>query len=119
MESFKNRLKELRDEAGISMQKLAESVGASNAAVCKWENGLAEPKVCYIIKLADFFNCTTDYLLGRTDDLGTVITPESSTALTLSQKEYRMVTEYRRIDSEFKSIIDTTINAGSIMSKKQ
>lgn len=117
METFKQRLKELREEAGVSMQKLAEAVGASNAAVCKWENGIAEPKVCYIIKLAEFFDCSTDYLLGRTDDLGTVISPESSVALKLTKDEYRLVTGYRVCPNEFKGVIDTAITAGLLFNK--
>lgn len=60
-----NRLRELRELNKLSMKELGEKIGVSDAAICKWENGSHEPKSSYIIKLADYFNCTTDYLLGR------------------------------------------------------
>lgn len=62
---FGVRLKELREEAGLTMRQLADAIGVSDAAVCKWENGAAEPKASYIMKLAEFFDCTTDYLIGN------------------------------------------------------
>ncbi len=61
---FGIRLRELREEAGVSMIQLGKAIGVSDAAVCKWENGLAEPKAGYIAKLAEYFDCTADYLIG-------------------------------------------------------
>ena len=63
-DSFKNRLKELRTEKGISQQKLANEIGATQKAIDFWEKGINEPKASYIIKLAKYFGVTTDYLLG-------------------------------------------------------
>ena len=74
MEKFCDRLKQLREEAGVSMKQLADKIEVSDAAVCKWENGNAEPKVSYIIKLSEFFECTVDYLVGNTDDFSSLKT---------------------------------------------
>lgn len=68
MQEFKERLKELREERGISMKELGLTIGVSDAAVCKWENGISEPKITYVLRLAQFFECSTDFLLGVTDD---------------------------------------------------
>mgnify|MGYP002521199767 CR=1 FL=1 len=65
---FKERLKELRIEEGLSQKKLAEAIGSSQKAIDFWEKGINEPKASYIVSLANFFNVSTDYLLGRTDD---------------------------------------------------
>ena len=62
---FSARLKELREEKGVSMIELARAIGVSDAAVCKWENGLAEPKLGYIIRLAEYFDCSIDYISGN------------------------------------------------------
>jgi transcriptional regulator with XRE-family HTH domain len=64
---FCDRLKELRSEKNISQQCLAKQIGVSQKAIDFWEKGINEPKATNIIKLSEFFNVTTDYLLGATD----------------------------------------------------
>ena len=59
------RIKELRLEKGISQQKLADQIGVNKRAVIFWEQEINEPKASYILKLADYFNVSADYLLGR------------------------------------------------------
>ncbi len=66
------RIKQLREEKNLSQRALASLIGASNKAVNFWEAGKVEPSAKYICALADVFECTTDYLLGREDDLGNV-----------------------------------------------
>lgn len=61
------RIKELRLEKGIFQAALAKAIGVSQKAVDFWEKGENEPKASYILKLADFFDVSTDYLLGRGD----------------------------------------------------
>ena len=64
---FCERLKELRIEHGLSQAELAKKIDVSDGTICFWENGVNEPKMTYIIRLAEFFNVTTDYLLGVSD----------------------------------------------------
>ena len=59
------KIKELRTEKKMSQQALAKSIGVSQKAIDYWERGVNEPKASYIIKLADFFEVTADYLLCR------------------------------------------------------
>ncbi len=58
---------ELRTALGISQSKLAKEIGVSQKAIDYWERNINEPKASYIIKLAQFFNVSTDYLLGVSD----------------------------------------------------
>lgn len=58
----------LREKAGVSQQKIADIVGVTQQAVGKWETGKAEPDLATVAKLAEYFNCSTDYLLGKSDD---------------------------------------------------
>ena len=58
-------IKELRCERYLSQQKLAEAIGVSQKAIDYWERGINEPKASYVVRLADFFEVSTDYLLGR------------------------------------------------------
>ncbi len=48
-------LRKLREEHGLSQQKLAEHFGISQQSVYKYENGLAEPDINMLINMADFF----------------------------------------------------------------
>ena len=63
---FQIRLKQLREDAGLSQYKLAEILGISQSAVGNWEAGTKEPRnYAMTQKIADFFDVSIDYLLGR------------------------------------------------------
>lgn len=66
-EIFSNRLKELRLEARISQRTLANVINATQKAIEFWEKGINEPKLSFLIKLAQFFNVSIDYLAGLED----------------------------------------------------
>ena len=61
---FKDILRELREEKGLTQVQLAKELHFSLSIVNKWENGKKNPSVEAIKILARFFNVTTDYLLG-------------------------------------------------------
>lgn len=60
-----DRIKELRQESGLSQSALAKEISVSQKAIDYWERGVNEPKATYIIKIADFFDVSADYILGR------------------------------------------------------
>ena len=62
------RLKELRNEMQISQAELAQIFKTTQRNICNWEQGKFEPDFATLIKLAKFFNVTTDYLLGIEDE---------------------------------------------------
>lgn len=61
------RFKELRQQAGISITELAKQMGVSQAAASNWDLGKKVPATEMLCKLADFYNVSVDYLLGRCD----------------------------------------------------
>jgi transcriptional regulator with XRE-family HTH domain len=65
---FSERLAELRKKHKMTQQELANKLGVSRGAIGMYEIGQREPDAETLKKIADFFNTTTDYLLGRTDD---------------------------------------------------
>nr|WP_207716136.1 helix-turn-helix transcriptional regulator [Clostridium beijerinckii] len=65
---FPIRLKELREEKGLLGKDFAKIMSVEPATVTNWEKGNRFPKDDVLIKIADYFDCSTDYLLGRTDD---------------------------------------------------
>ena len=62
-----NRIKELRNEKEINQDALAKLLGLEIAGVSKLETGRVPLKDEYILKLAEYFNVSTDYLLGNSD----------------------------------------------------
>ncbi len=67
MEKFSERLKELRQERGLSIQRLAKEVQISSSALCRWENCQADIKGSQLVILAKYFGVTIDYLMGLED----------------------------------------------------
>ena len=67
MEKFSERLKELRQEKGLSIQKLAKEVQISSSSLCRWENCQADVKGSQLVTLAKQFGVTIDYLMGLED----------------------------------------------------
>jgi len=67
MPTFPDRLKELRSSKGLTQKALGELVGSSERGIQSYELETRKPTLDVINKLADFFNVSTDYLLGRTD----------------------------------------------------
>jgi len=61
------RLQTIRYERGLSQAYLAKKLGISATTVNAWETATSKPHVEFVIKLAKFFNVTTDYLLGMDD----------------------------------------------------
>ena len=61
-----NRIKDLREDADLKQSELAEATGISQKTLSNYESGRTNPDSYAIIKLAEYFNVTTDYLLGVT-----------------------------------------------------
>ncbi len=97
------RLKELREWKGLTQNEVANAVGGTQSNLAKWEKEKVQPAADMIIKLADFFEVSTDYLLGREDDFGN-ITMQSSASSPIGEKltdnERTLLNWFRGLPSE-------------------
>lgn len=59
------RLKELRNAAGLTQKQMAAVLNIDRTTYVKYESGASEPTFATLTTLAEYFNVTTDYLLGR------------------------------------------------------
>ena len=65
--TFAMRLKKLREQKRLNQTELANLLKVSNGSISKWERGDRQPDYETLENIADTFNVTTDYLLGRSD----------------------------------------------------
>lgn len=91
---FEDRLTNLRNKRNISQYEVAEKLNVDRSRYCKWEQGKSRPSYEMLAQIADFFNVTTDYLLGRTDD------PKIHVIENPKQLEPLGVTEVRRTGTD-------------------
>lgn len=64
---FGERLRLLREESDLTVEQLAEKLGTVKQTISKYENGQREPKYETLLKIAEIFNVSIDYLFGRTN----------------------------------------------------
>lgn len=81
-----NRIKMLRNEKNINQDVLANLLGLEVAGISKLETGRVPLKDEYIIKLANFFNVSTDYILGKSE----IRNPEKEISENAKHKLYMM-----------------------------
>ncbi len=60
-------IKKLRLARGMNQVEFAKAMGVSKQCVSNWENDNVMPSIEMLVKIADFFNVSTDYVLGRTE----------------------------------------------------
>lgn len=61
-------IKRLREQHDISQKELADIIGITKQSLSVFEKGTSAPSLETLIKIANHFNVSTDYLLGRTDN---------------------------------------------------
>ena len=66
------KIRELRIENGLKQKDLAQAVHIAANTLSQFEAGKANPSYDVLIALADYFEVSADYLLGRADDFGNV-----------------------------------------------
>ena len=64
---IKDRLRSLRKEKSIYQKDLADKLHITRATIASYETGKSLPSLEIVLKYADYFNCSTDYILGRID----------------------------------------------------
>ena len=62
-----NRIKSLRKEFNMGQQELADKIGVAKSTIAMYENGTRKPSIKVLFKLSDIFNCSIDYILGKSN----------------------------------------------------
>lgn len=95
---FSSRLRDLLNKINISMQALSVEIGVSRQAISQYCDGSTVPNADKLLKIADYFGVSLDYLVGRTD------TPTTDMALR-AVCDYTGLSEYSvRVLKQFKEL---------------
>lgn len=78
------KLKEIRQEKGLYQKDIAQMLNKTITCICDWERGRTEPSIQDLLQLANYFEVSTDYLLGRSNDIGVI---ETNANLTSEETE--------------------------------
>ena len=100
------RLKNLRIENGLTQTELGERLNIGQATIACYENGQREPHISILIAYADFFECSIDYLTGRTDDFGNIVINFDNTKkgeFTLTSTERDLLTKFNKLNGNNKN----------------
>lgn len=99
--TFSEISKSLRKEKGLSQIELAKALNISKACISMIEIGKNEPTANTLSRYADFFEVSTDYLLGREDDFGVINIPvKEKSADVLSTEERKLIETYRKLNAK-------------------
>ena len=90
-------LKRLRKEYGVSQQLLADVLGVSQQSVNQYENQSTEPDLATLAQMADYFNTSIDFLVGRTQERKP---GDAAVPFQLSTEEAKMLGQYRRLQAK-------------------
>lgn len=95
------KLKELREERGLTQAGVASGIQTSQRNIGRWESGLVSPNVDFVTRLADFFQVSTDYLLGRTNEPNMIDSPKFS----LSPEDLQLIQDYHALSDQTRQIV--------------
>lgn len=70
------RLRDLREDHDLTQQKVADHLNMYRSVYRRYEAGIRETPAWVVVKLADLYNVSTDYLLGRTDNPAPPVPPK-------------------------------------------
>lgn len=102
--SFSEQLKKIRKDSNYTQKDVYTYLHTSPNGYASYEQGRTEPNIDTLKKLADFFGVSVDYLLGRSDDFGTVVI-HSDPSEMLTSDEKRLISAYRKLVPNMKKFM--------------
>ena len=103
---FLSRLNSLLKERSINITDLANMTGLPRSTISSYINRKSNPSIIQLKLLADYFNVSIDYLVGREDDFGNVTVARAGAELT--PEEQALLANYRKLNNvERRTVYDT------------
>lgn len=99
-------IKILRERYGLSQKELGQIAGVSDKAVSTWEQGLKEPRMGAIQKLADYFCIRKSDIIED----GGLASKRTISSLSLTQQEETHIKKYRKLDADGRERVDYVLD---------
>lgn len=100
---MREKLKQLRKEKNLSQVEMANILNVHQTAVSQWEQGRTTPDMQTLIKIADYFQVTVDYLLGKNSE-----NIDSYNSLTVHEKQ--LIKKYRLLDQHGQKAVNSVLD---------
>lgn len=100
------RIKQLRERKGLNMKEAAKVLGMPYTTYVNYEKGLREPTSEVLIDIADYFETTVDYLVGRTDSQGNI----SRRSAMVSADDEELLRKFHCLDDRGKAAVLNVLN---------
>lgn len=94
------KIKELRKTAGLTQENIAKKLKISRQVFANYENEVNQPSLEMLCEIADLFNCSIDYLVGREDEDGAIMIYGNQ----LSKDENQLIDKLRALPDTKKKI---------------
>lgn len=94
------KIKELRKTAGLTQESIAKKLKISRQVFANYENEINQPSLEMLCEIADLFNCSIDYLVGREDEDGAIMIYGNQ----LSKDENQLIDKLRALPDIKKKI---------------
>lgn len=99
-------IKILRERYGLSQKELGQIAGVSDKAVSTWEQGLKEPRMGAIQKLADYFGIRKSDIIED----GGLVSKQTTSSLSLTPQEETHIKKYRQLDADGRERVDYVLD---------
>lgn len=109
MSAFNERLLELRHQRDLSQSELAHFIGVTKQTISQYERGVRRPDLDTLSILCDFFNVSSDYLIGKTDITPRFVDSRGLEKLDISDFEYDLIAAYRSAPESRREAVRTLL----------
>lgn len=114
---MENRVRELRKSRGMNQETLASFIGVSQQTISKIERNITSMGIDLLIQIANYFNVTTDYVLGLSNEKRNL---RKEIQLSSRLENYSdLVMEYEELDERNRKVIIGIIRAMKEVQKKE
>lgn len=94
MNTFGEKIKDLRKEKNLTQKEMAQALSITISTLSHWECDYQEPSFRDLILLAEYFDVSTDYLLGAAED---EIVPKEKNSPELTSEEQSLLNDFRSL----------------------
>lgn len=107
---IQDTIKDERNKRSLSQLALSKLIGVSQQTIGSWETGRTSPDLLMLVNLADFFDVTTDYLLGRTKNRKLLEPAQPPATPALTPQDQELLRKYRVLTSDHQGAVDNQLD---------